>query len=342
MIELRTHEGRLDDALLGEWALLCDDDPSATVFHTPRFLAVWHELFAQNIPTRVHMFYAHGRLIGVIADANDVQNGPTGPVEIRRFQGGGDVTDYPGPVCRPEYRADVLESYVAYLANDVNWDEFVGNGLAVGTGVVDGLRQAVQTHGLVMVDDDGDGVCPVVDIRDGFDAFLAALPGRQRQELLRKPRKLARDLGEISIEDVPANNFSERLDAFIEMASESHPEKSQFFHRPGMTDFFARLGEQFASDRTLRLHELHVGGMPIASTLSFVHNGVWGLYNSAYAPNLEAYGPGMVLMMSLIEQAAEEQCHTFDFLRGDEAYKYRFGAVDQVLQRLVFRRVQPS
>lgn len=342
MIELRTHEGRLDEALLTEWALLCDDDPTATVFHTPRFLEAWQDVFGANIPTRVHTFHVDGRLVGVIPDANDVENGPSGPLEIRRFQGGIDVTDYLGPVCRPEYRPDVLEAYVAHLAADVDWDEFVGNNLAVGTGVVDGLRQAIQSNGLHIVDDDVDGVCPIVDISEGFDAYLASLPGRQRQELLRKSRKLARDLGEISIEEVSAEHFPDRLDAFIQMATDSHLDKAQFFKRPGTTEFFARLGETFASDRTFRLHELHVGGVPAAATLSFVHNGVWGLYNSAYAPNLEAYGPGVVLITFLIEQAAKEQCHTFDLLRGDEAYKYRFGATDQVLQRLAFRREQPS
>ena len=342
MIELRTHEGRLDDALLTEWALLCDDDPNATIFHTPRFLGTWRDVFADNTPTRVHTFHVDGRLIGVIPDANDVENGPSGPLEIRRFQGGVDVTDYLGPVCRPEYRSDVLEAYVAHLAADVDWDEFVGNGLAVGTGIVDGFRQAVEPSGLSMVDDDVDGVCPVVDISGGFDPYLASLPGRQRQELLRKSRKLSRDLGEISIEEVPAEQFQERLQAFMEMAAESHPEKALFFKRQGIIEFFTHLGEQFASDRTLRLHELHVGGVPAAATLSFVHNGVWGLYNSAYAPNLEDYGPGVVLITFLIEQAADEQCHTFDLLRGDETYKYRFGATDRVLQRLVFRREQLS
>ncbi len=338
MIELRTHEGRLDDALVTEWALLCDDDPAATVFHTPRFLGVWRDIFAESTPTRIHTFHADGRLVGVIADANEVENGPSGPQEIRRFQGGVDVSDYLGPVCRPEYRADVLLTYVSHLAADVDWDEFVGNGLAVGSGIVDGLRQAITAAGLVMIDDDVDGVCPQVRLTDGYDAYLAALPGRQRQELLRKPRKLARDLGEISIEEVPAEHFSARLDAFIAMAAESHPDKDSFFQRPGMATFFARLGETFTADRTLRLHELHVGGLPVAATLSFVHNGVWGLYNSAYAPNLDGYGPGVVLITYLIEQAAQENCHTFDLLRGDEAYKYRFGASDQVLQRLVFRR----
>lgn len=342
MIELRTHDGPLDDALVTEWALLCDDDPSATIFHTPRFLQVWRDVFAAGTPTRVHTFHADGRLVGVIADANDVENGPAGPREIRRFQGGTDVTDYLGPVCRPEFRADVIAAYVDHLKRDVDWDEFVGTGLHVASGVVDAFRQAISAAELSLVDDDVDGVCPTFSLADGYDAYVAQLPGRQRQELQRKPRKLARDLGEISVVEVPAEDFESHLETFIVMAEQSHPEKAAFFARPQMAQFFRELGRTFAADRTLRLHKLTVGGIPAAATLSFVHNHVWGLYNSAYAPTLDAYGPGVILITALIEQAAEEQCHTFDLLRGDETYKYRFGAIDQVLQRVAFRREQDA
>lgn len=338
MIEMRTHEGRLDDALTTAWTLLCDDDPAATVFHTPRFLRVWRDMFAAGMPSRIHTFHADSHLVGVIADVNDVENGPSGPQEIRRFQGGIDVTDYLGPVCRPEYRADVLQAYFTHLARDVHWDEFVATGLACENKTADAVRSAAVASGLTVIDDDEDGVCPAVSLTDGFDAYLAGLPGRQRQELQRKPRKLQRDLGAIHLHEVSPEEYHRRLEAFIEMASESHPDKSAFFARPGMVQFFGALGDEFVADRTLRLHELTVGGLPAASTLSFVHNGVWGLYNSAYAPNLEGYGPGVVLITMLIEQAASENCHTFDLLRGDEAYKYRFGATDQPLQRIVLTR----
>lgn len=338
MIEMRTHEGRLDDALITAWTLLCDDDPAATVFHTPRFLQAWHDVLAAHTPSRIHTFHADNHLVGVIADVNDVENGPSGPQEIRRFQGGVDVTDYLGPVCRPEYRADVLHTYFAHLARDVDWDEFVATGLACVNGTADAVRNAALAAGLMVIDDDQDGVCPALSLAEGFDAYLSALPGRQRQELQRKPRKLQRDLGEIELHEVSPEEYPARLDAFIQMASESHPDKAAFFSRPGMEAFFGKLGDEFVGDRTLRLHELTVGGLPAASTLSFVHNGVWGLYNSAYAPNLDGYGPGVVLITMLIEQAAEENCHTFDLLRGDEAYKYRFGATDQPLQRIVVTR----
>jgi CelD/BcsL family acetyltransferase involved in cellulose biosynthesis len=45
-----------------------------------------------------------------------------------------------------------------------------------------------------------------------------------------------------------------------------------------------------------------------------------------------------VIVGLLLERAAEEGCTVLDLLRGDEPYKYRFGAVDRRLTRLTITR----
>jgi CelD/BcsL family acetyltransferase involved in cellulose biosynthesis len=46
----------------------------------------------------------------------------------------------------------------------------------------------------------------------------------------------------------------------------------------------------------------------------------------------------MVLVGSLIEQSIGEDKKTFDFLRGDEAYKKRFGPVRRPVWELILSR----
>jgi len=338
VIELRTHDELPQGSDRTAWQLLVDEDPDATVFHTPRYLAAWAEVFAGSTAVRVHTVHRDGRLIGVVPDANDVQGSPGGPEEIRRFQGGTEVTDYLGPVSRPEDRADVAAAYVANLAGDVDWDEFVAGGLAVDSGWPVAFRTALAEHGLEVIEDGREDVCPRLDLPESHDAFLAALPGRLRQELNRKTRKLARDAGELELVAVPGEEVVGRLDAFLDQAALSFPEKAGFFRRPDMHTWFRVLAERLVPDGTFRLHELHVGGLLAASTVSLVHRGTWGLYNSAVDPALAAFAPGVVQVNLLIGEAAEEGCTVFDLLRGDESYKYRYGATDRELTRLVVRR----
>jgi CelD/BcsL family acetyltransferase involved in cellulose biosynthesis len=46
----------------------------------------------------------------------------------------------------------------------------------------------------------------------------------------------------------------------------------------------------------------------------------------------------MVLMAETIRLATEEGCTVVDLLRGDEPYKYRFGATDTEVLELRFAR----
>jgi CelD/BcsL family acetyltransferase involved in cellulose biosynthesis len=46
----------------------------------------------------------------------------------------------------------------------------------------------------------------------------------------------------------------------------------------------------------------------------------------------------MVLVAEDVRQAIEEGCSRFDLLKGDYAYKYRFGAKPRAIRRLVVTR----
>ena len=47
-----------------------------------------------------------------------------------------------------------------------------------------------------------------------------------------------------------------------------------------------------------------------------------GLYNSGFDPARAQLAPGIVLLAHLIQDAIERGIPTFDFLRGEEPYKY--------------------
>ena len=338
MIELQTHEGVPGGAVRSDWELLLDEDPAATIFQGPRFLSRWAEVFGQRTTVRVHTVHREGRLIGVVPEGHEREGTPTGPIEVRRFLGGTEVTDYLGPVSRSEDRADVVEAYLGALSADPNWDELVAGGLAADSGWAGAITRAASDHGLIVFEHDVEDICPRVDLTGGYDGYLGRLPGKYRHELGRKARKLARDAGEIEIVRIPGEEVADRLDAFLDMAGQTEPDKAGFFAKEEIRSWFAALADEFVGDDIFRLHQLDVGGMPAAATVSLVHGGEWGLYNSAFDPTLRQLAPGMVLVGELIKVAAEEGCEVFDLLRGDEPYKYRFGAEDRPVERVTIVR----
>ena len=63
------------------------------------------------------------------------------------------------------------------------------------------------------------------------------------------------------------------------------------------------------------------------------------LYNSGYdIGKYAALSPGWVLLAKLFDQAIQNGHKRFDFMRGDEDYKYRFGGEDVSLMRLLINR----
>jgi CelD/BcsL family acetyltransferase involved in cellulose biosynthesis len=52
-------------------------------------------------------------------------------------------------------------------------------------------------------------------------------------------------------------------------------------------------------------------------------------YQSGWHPRFARDSMGSVLVLHALERAGEDGARTFDFLRGNEPYKYRFGARDR-------------
>lgn len=69
---------------------------------------------------------------------------------------------------------------------------------------------------------------------------------------------------------------------------------------------------------------------PIGIVYGFLWNETFSFYQSGWDPAWAALGLGTVIHAVAIEKLAESGCQVYDFLRGTEEYKYRFGATDLV------------
>ncbi|MDA3023684.1 MAG: GNAT family N-acetyltransferase [Actinomycetota bacterium] len=339
---VQTHDGVGDAALVAEWDALAARDPDATVFQRARWMRRWESVLGAQRELRTRTFRSDGQpdgeLVGVLCETRELLRLPSGPGELLRLAGGDEVTDYLGPVAAPEDRAAVADAYVAALADDRGWDEIVLGGLATDTGWSTLFADAAARHGLVVVHDDVEAVCPQVDLTGGLGAYLAQLTGRMRNELNRKARKLARDAGSFEVHTYAPADTLQGIEDFLTQVQSGGDDKAAFFGRPEMQQWFRALADEYAADATLRVHRLDIGELNAAMTVSLVDVRTWGLYNSSFDPALAALAPGMVLVWELIERAADEGCTTFDLLRGDEPYKYRFGAVDREVRTLSLAR----
>jgi CelD/BcsL family acetyltransferase involved in cellulose biosynthesis len=84
----------------------------------------------------------------------------------------------------------------------------------------------------------------------------------------------------------------------------------------------------------LRLFVLRVDGEPAAAFYGFRYGPRFSFYQSGFAPAAARDGVGTVCMAFAIQRAIEEGALEYDFLHGDEAYKFHWARQVRTLERL--------
>jgi CelD/BcsL family acetyltransferase involved in cellulose biosynthesis len=193
-------------------------------------------------------------------------------------------------------------------------------------------------------------VCPVIRLPEGadFEAYLATLGKKERHEVRRKIRR-AESKGDIEL--VESTDPVRDLDEFIDLHQRKWGDRGLFPDTVGGAQgrtFARRLFETFgaatsgpgavADHPTIHLGFLTVAGRRIAAEIHFETAGSLLYYNAGVDPDAKSLSPGVIQLERLVQRAIELGKCRVDLLRGDESYKYEWGAIDEPVQRILVRR----
>lgn len=178
---------------------------------------------------------------------------------------------------------------------------------------------------------------PYVPLPGDWETYLNRIDKKQRHEIRRKMRRF--ESAEVPTRWYILSEASELdadMDAFMAMMAQDE-EKERFLTGPMRAALKSVARDAF--DRgCLQLAFLEVDGKKVAGYFSFDYlNRIW-VYNSGFDRSSLEYSPGWVLLGYLLQWANENQRSEFDFMRGDEDYKYRFGGVDRFVMRATLTR----
>lgn len=180
-------------------------------------------------------------------------------------------------------------------------------------------------------------VCPIIYLPDNWESYLSILDKKQRHELRRKLRRAEGAIEEVAWYIVgPAHNLDEELERFFSLMAASQTDKANFLKESRNAAFFRQIARIAYEKGWLQLSFLTVGGKAAAAYLNFDYDGRILVYNSGLLPDEFGYlSPGIVLLAYNIQHAINTRHTVFDFLRGNENYKYRMGGVDTHVMRLL-------
>jgi CelD/BcsL family acetyltransferase involved in cellulose biosynthesis len=276
---------------------------------------------------------------------------PLVPTDKVVFFGASYHADYATVLADPADLPSVAEAVVDLLAaaagpHDAHpepWDVVDLRRLRDGDPALDALRAAFAARATGsgwQVRIEQEDVCPVVTLPGSMDieAYLATLGKKERHEIRRKVRR-AEAAGPIDL--VPSADPPADLDAFIDLHQRRWGDDGLFPPTEGgamSRRFFARLFELMSGDGTLDLRFLEVDGRRIAAGVGFDHAGSVYYYNAGVDPDARDLSPGIVMVERYVRDALARGKERLDFLRGNEPYKYEWGAVDEPIHRLLVTR----
>ena len=173
--------------------------------------------------------------------------------------------------------------------------------------------------------------CPVLSFPDNYDAYVKSLGKNMREQIKRYPKRLEK---EFEVEYQLARTETE-METALENLFALHGKRWRARGQPGVLalpsrrKFHRLVGEKFLENNWLRLWTLRCNGRPACVLLSYFWGGKYWFFIGGFEPDLMRWSVGTCLFARVFQSAIEEGAREFDFLRGAEEYKYRFGAVNR-------------
>jgi CelD/BcsL family acetyltransferase involved in cellulose biosynthesis len=245
-------------------------------------------------------------------------------------------TDYLDLICREEDAAAVWTAVFRRLtapdSDFPNWHTIELCNVPQDSPSRELAPALAADHGLAFAESVHE-VCPVVALPPNFDAYLEMLDSKQRREIRRKLRR-ADGLGVELVQIGPDDDLETAVDDFLELLQKSTAEKRDWLNA-GRRAVFHATAKAAREKGYLQLLFTEVNGEKASALFNFDYRDRVLVYNSGLDPaSFGRLSLGEVLTAQAIRLAIENGRRAFDFLRGDEAYKYRFGAEDTMVYKL--------
>jgi CelD/BcsL family acetyltransferase involved in cellulose biosynthesis len=169
-----------------------------------------------------------------------------------------------------------------------------------------------------------------------WDSYLSVLSSKHRGNVRRGLRLLA---SRFDMSFRFAETDAERRAAFTELIT-LHGKRwqarggSTAFYTPALLAFHEDLSQRALECGWLRLAVLRLNGVSVAAFYGFRYKRWFYYYQSGFDPDYAKYSVGVAIVALTIKSAIEEGADEYDFLHGNESYKFLWTQSVRELHRL--------
>lgn len=319
------------------WNAVYDADPDAQLFLSHRWLSSW-------------LAWITGPWFVLAAKASDAADAPyvaflplrtsvkTSEVAFHNElnMAGNFAADYTGILCRPGFEHVAIPAFARHL-KQMNWARLnLENArisearyrLLVAHFPKSGFEIS-QVNRIGKVDGIDNSLCPFATLPPDWNAYLDGLSANTRQKI-RRLLKQFESSDEYRITAATSETITRDLDTLLRFWEiKWTPRKGDLVHSLIRSNR-AMLTQSFKSD-LLYLPTLWKGDRPLAALATFMdrRKRSFLFYMTGRDETFDGLPPGVILHAHSIRYAIENGFTEYDFLRGNESYKYSFGVKER-------------
>jgi tetratricopeptide (TPR) repeat protein len=320
-----------------DWEAVYDADPEAQFFLSwswmvdwlPRVAGPWFVLAARPVAASPYVAFLPLRL------GTEQHNNGSFYNEINFA--GNYAADYAGFVCRPEAERDAIPAFGRAMMR-LNWTNLRLDNFAASEHRLRLFLNQFPSHIVVTKqiprinapDNVDNCICPFVPLPNDWDQYLSERVSANTRQKIRRVLRQVEGSSELRIALADAQTIERSVDILLRFwAARWSERKGKRIHalvRNNRTTLLCA----FASGALL-LPVLWKGEMPLGALATFIDERKKALlfYLSGRDESFNTPPPGLVLHAWSIRHAIERGFRVYDFLRGNEPYKYSFGAEER-------------
>ncbi|MDI6816636.1 MAG: GNAT family N-acetyltransferase, partial [Actinomycetota bacterium] len=258
------------------------------------------------------------------------------PLKVVSFIGT-EGTDYLDVIAAPA-RDDAVAAIFKELFSLSIWDAVDLHQISQSSETCEIVRQLAVADNLIgeVLVQDTSYACT---LDSTWDVFFVGLSKKFRTNVQYYRRRLERDYN-LVIRQSDCASVSEDMRLFFNLHQKRflNKKKPGAYLNPKFRRFHSALARDLCEAGWLRLYVLEADGKPVAAIYGFAFGGSFYYYLGGFEPDWGKLSVSTVLIAQSIRDAIEQGWTCYDFLRGDEPYKQKWGAVASGNRRVIIGR----
>jgi CelD/BcsL family acetyltransferase involved in cellulose biosynthesis len=234
----------------------------------------------------------------------------------------------------PGREKEVSEAFARYFKNRGLMLQF--SQLRMGSCAVSGLAESLSSNGWTIAQTKLN-VCPHINLANvTWESFLQQLGPNIRKNLNRYLRMIPKSF-EMRVECAKSPDEGS---AALEHLMELHRRRwgtsgaSEAFQTPAVVEFHREFVRLAAERGWLRILLLRLNGRAAAALYALRYGPTFYFYQSGFDPEFSKHSVGVATMGLSIQTAITEGALEYDFLHGDEEYKFHWASATRDLGRM--------